>query len=104
MDSLELLSFPSPARVEGAPIAPDPTVRAAAGPDGEFAALLARIGSAVDAGEALVERATTGPPLSDPATLIALQAGIYRYAETIELCAKAVEGASGAIRTTLQSS
>ncbi len=104
MDSLEFLPFSSPAGLGGAPVGPESPVSSAAGSDGRFSALLARLGEAVDAGEALVDRATAGPAVSDPGTLIALQVGIYRYAETIELAAKAVEGASGAVRTTLQSS
>ncbi len=102
MDSLEALPFPSPPGLGGP--AGDAGARppAVARSDGGFAALLARVGSIVDTGEALVERAAAGPAVTDPARLIALQVGVYRYAETIELVSKVVEGASTAVRTTLQ--
>jgi hypothetical protein len=38
----------------------------------------------------------------DPGTLIALQAGIYRYSEAIDLTAKVVDRATSAVRTVLQ--
>ncbi len=103
MDSLEALPSPPSVGLGGpTPLAGarPPTV---ARPDAGFAALLARVGSVVAAGEALVERAAAGPAVTDPARLIALQVGVYRYAETIELVTKVVEGASTAVRTTLQS-
>jgi len=35
--------------------------------------------------------------------MIALQAGVYRYVEAIELCAKLVDRTASAVKTTLQS-
>lgn len=39
----------------------------------------------------------------DAGDLIALQAGIYRYSEAVDLTGKLVDRASQAVRTTLQS-
>ncbi len=39
----------------------------------------------------------------DPAELLALQAGVYRYAQEVELASKVVDKATGALKTTLQS-
>lgn len=39
----------------------------------------------------------------DPAELLALQAGVYRYAQEVELASKVVDKATGAVKTTLQS-
>jgi hypothetical protein len=38
----------------------------------------------------------------DPTTLLALQAGIYRYGETMDLAARLVDKASGAVKTVVQ--
>jgi hypothetical protein len=35
--------------------------------------------------------------------LIAIQAGVYRYTQELELASKLVDKASGAVKTTLQS-
>lgn len=67
-----------------------------------FAEALQSIGGAVDRGEALIARATDGRLGGlDSAQLIALQAGIYRYSEAVDLVAKLVDRASNAVRTVL---
>jgi hypothetical protein len=72
----------------------------AAGPT--FADALHGIGSAVDRGEALVARASRGSLGGlDSAQLIALQAGIYRYSEAVDLVAKLVDRASNAVKTVV---
>jgi hypothetical protein len=72
----------------------------AAGPS--FAQALQRIGSAVDRGEALIARASRGGLGGlDSAQLIALQAGIYRYSEAVDLVAKLVDRASNSVRTVV---
>jgi hypothetical protein len=84
---------------DAAPVAPLP-------PEVEtgvsFAQALRGIGSAVDRGEALIARATQGSLGGlDSAQLIALQAGIYRYSEAVDLVAKLVDRASNAVRTVI---
>jgi hypothetical protein len=71
-----------------------------------FANLLKGLGSELDRGEAIAERAIhaggAGARLS-PEQLLALQAGIYRYSEAIDLVTKVVDRATQAVKTTLQS-
>ena len=70
-----------------------------------FSEVLERIGVQVDRGEALVRRAFAGGHSGlDAGDLIALQAGIYRYTEAVDLAAKLIDRASSAVKTTLQGS
>jgi hypothetical protein len=66
--------------------------------------VLKHLGQRLDGGEALIDRATRGDlgRLEAPA-LIAIQAGIYRYVEAVDLAAKLVDRATNAVRTVLQS-
>lgn len=75
------------------------------GPDREkFSQLLAVIGAEVDRGERLVQGVISGRAGHLSAgELIALQAGIYRYTEVVDLSAKFIDRATAAVRTTLQS-
>jgi hypothetical protein len=67
-----------------------------------FGRVLHGWGSAVDRGEALIAQATRGNLGGlDSAQLIALQAGIYRYSEAVDLLAKLVDRASNAVRTVI---
>jgi len=66
-----------------------------------FAALVARVASNIETGERVVARAAGGYASLDAAELIALQAGIYRYSEAIDLTAKLVDRATSAVRTVL---
>lgn len=69
-----------------------------------FAEVLSRLGGEIDRGERLVGRAVSGSPGSLGAgDLIALQAGIYRYTEAVDLSAKLVDRATSAVKTTLGS-
>jgi len=66
-----------------------------------FERLLRGIGRNVETGERIVAGAASGYASLDPAELIALQAGIYRYSEAIDLTAKLVDRATSAVRTVL---
>lgn len=69
-----------------------------------FARLLHGLGSEVQRGERLVRGAVasaSGGELS-PASLIALQAGVYRYSEVVDLAARLVDHATTAIKTVVQ--
>ena len=69
-----------------------------------FHRVLHRLASEVDRGERVVRTALRGNPYADDTRgMIALQAGVYRYVEAVELCTKLVDRAAGAVRTTLQS-
>ena len=89
--------------VEGSALDPPSRAeRTASSP--EFERLVKGVSSALDRGEAFVQaadRAAYAP--MDAGTLIALQAGIYRYTEAVELTAKIVDRATNAVRTVLQS-
>lgn len=69
-----------------------------------FQEALGALGREIDRGERLVQRAVHGGGRMGPGQLIALQAGIYRYSEAVDLSAKLVDRAASAVRTTLQSS
>lgn len=93
-------------RYEPVPVAPDSTRAAesrSTGPLGPtFAQALKGLGGAVDRGEALVAAASRGNLGGlDSAQLIALQAGIYRYSEAVDLTAKLVDRASNAVKTVV---
>lgn len=84
--------------------APVPAPSAAPAPNG-FAEVLRGIGSELDRGEALSERAIHGGSASarlSPEQLLALQAGIYRYSEAVDLVTKLVDRGTQAVKTTLQ--
>jgi hypothetical protein len=51
-----------------------------------------------------VRTALRGNPYDDDTRgMIALQAGVYRYVEAVELCTKLVDRSTAAVKTTLQS-
>jgi len=86
-------------RHSAAPILPAaPSVR-----DGEgvFVRAMRGLAREIDVGEA---RAAAASQLRsyDTATLIALQVGIYRYTEAVDLASKIVDRATNAVRTVLQ--
>jgi hypothetical protein len=75
--------------------------RAAAG-EAAFLKALKGVGRAVDGGEALIASASHGNLGGlDSGQLIALQAGIYRYSEAVDLVAKLVDRASNAVKTVI---
>jgi hypothetical protein len=70
---------------------------------GHFAALLRQVGREIERGEALVGQAATGRfQAMDAGRLIALQAGIYRYSEAIDLTVKLVDRATSGVKTVLE--
>jgi hypothetical protein len=98
--------------IEGARVTPDvsefeepPSLAKAAAPAGpsDFEKLLSSAGRSIDRGEAIMDGAARGAyHQMDAATLIALQAGIYRYSEAIDLTSKLVERVTSGARTILQ--
>ncbi len=78
-----------------------PAAERAAG-EAAFLKALKGVGRAVDGGEALIASASHGNLGSlDSAQLIALQAGIYRYSEAVDLVGKLVDRASTAVKTVV---
>jgi hypothetical protein len=70
--------------------------------ESRFGQVLQAIGSEVDRGERLIQGVVAGASPLDAASLIALQAGIYRWGEAVDLASKLVDRAGSAVRTTLQ--
>ncbi len=66
-----------------------------------FAKILHGLGREVDRGEAVMRRAVKGGDL-DNGDLLALQAGVYRYSEAVDLSAKLIERTSSGVKTVLQ--
>jgi hypothetical protein len=73
-----------------------------AGGPSSFGRLVRGLGHELDRGEALTERAIHGGGGLSPQELLALQAGIYRYVEAVDLVTKLVDRATQAVKTTLQ--
>jgi len=70
---------------------------------GTFQTVVEALGARIDAGDAVMRRALGGGMGElDPAALIAVQAGIYRYVEAVDLTAKLVDRSGNAVRTVLQ--
>ena len=99
-------------RIDGALVPIAPAVTPAGIPASEappdpakpspFAQFLSGLGQSVDQGEGMVEGVVAGEAVgADPGTLIALQAGIYRYSEAVDLAGKLVDRGGNAIRTVL---
>jgi hypothetical protein len=99
-------------RIEGAPPpapeppAPEPAVVGETPePEGPsaFQRFVAGLGAVVDQGEGVMQGVESGQALrADPGTLIALQAGIYRYSEAVDLAGKLVDRGGNGLRTVLQ--
>ena len=70
-----------------------------------FARILRGLGREVDQGEKVVSRALhagAGGQELGTADLLALQAGVYRYSEAVDLSAKLVDRATNGVKTVLQ--
>ncbi|HEX2670104.1 MAG TPA: hypothetical protein VHM25_04490 [Polyangiaceae bacterium] len=69
--------------------------------EGAFARAMRGLSREIDVGEARTARASQLRSY-DTGTLIALQVGIYRYTEAVDLASKIVDRATNAVRTVLQ--
>lgn len=70
-----------------------------------FARILHGLGREVERGEMLVRRATNSAAAGQEMgnmDLLALQAGVYRYSEAVDLSAKLVDRATNGVKTVLQ--
>lgn len=91
-----LLSQKTPPVAHPAPLAPQ------RGSD-TFHRVFLAVAEQLDRGERLMHGAVSGAGPTGARELIALQAGIYRYTELVDLTTKFVDRAANAVRTTLQS-
>jgi hypothetical protein len=88
---------------------PAPSAAASTGSPSEtpFAHLLEGIGRELGRGEATTRAAIAsiaGGRDLGPGQLIALQTGVYRYSEAIDLASRLVDRATGDVKTVLQGS
>lgn len=68
-----------------------------------FSRVLRGLGHEVDRGEKVVRRAIDGGGKDLSSTeLLALQAGVYRYSEAVDLSAKLIDRATSGVKTVLQ--
>jgi hypothetical protein len=83
---------------------PAPDSASSAG-QSDFARVLRGIGGELDRGEALSARAIHAGSSSahlSPEQLLALQAGVYRYSEAVDLVTKLVDRGTQAVKTVVQ--
>lgn len=91
---------PVPPTTKSAAIAP----RAHDPEPGAFGRILRSIGEETRRGEAMVHRSLSASAAGrdfGPSELIALQAGVYRYSEVVDLAAKLVDRASSGVKTVI---
>jgi len=94
-------------QLSAAPRAGSPSAPEVAAPDASerrdrFQKALDGLGHEIDHGEAVVRSALKANGHMGAGDLIALQAGIYRYSEAVDLTSKLVDRASTAVQTTLR--
>lgn len=86
---------------------PVPAEGARGGQPSAFPAILQSLAAVIDQGESLTRsalRSSGAGQAIGPAALIALQAGIYRYAEAVDLASRLVDRATGAVKSVVQGS
>jgi hypothetical protein len=107
MSSIRELPYTRPTPLMGPARAPPTPARATHDDPGAspFARLVRGFSSEADRGEASVRSVVAAGhanvPL-DPTSLLALQARIYRYGETMDLAAQLVDKASTGVKTIVQ--
>jgi hypothetical protein len=100
--------IPSPPPAQADRLAPSDLPKRpneAAHPSVRFADLLRKVGQEAERGEATVRGVLSGARAGrdwGPSELLALQAGVYRYGETVDLASKLVDKAGTDLRTVLQ--
>jgi hypothetical protein len=94
-----------PAAPAGGTGAAEPAVPvSASSPPSPFAELVRGLGHEVQRGEAAVHDAVASARGGNlgPAELIALQAGVYRYSEAVDLASRLVDHATSGLKTVVQ--
>lgn len=101
MDTLVRIA-PTPS-VEPGPAAATTTARPKSDSGEAFKTVLEGFGKELDRGQRLMHHATRGGTGMAPEQLLALQAGVYRYTEVVDLTTKLVDRTCNGLKTTLQS-
>ncbi len=95
-----------PIRALSTPLAPAPRAlpaAPAAAPTRTFASVLSSLGDEAARGERLVDRATrAGQGALSNGDVLALQAGVYRYVEIVDLTSKLVDRAAQSVKQVTQ--
>ena len=83
---------------------PPPSKTSSALPDepSSFAKILRGLGKEVDRGETFMRHAIHGANGASQSDLLALQAGVYRYSEAVDLASKLVDRATSGLKTVIQ--
>ena len=92
----------SPPRPPSQVPAPGPQGGAESQEMSPFARVLRGIGHEIAHGESVVRGALNAGGNLGAAELLALQAGVYRYSEAVDLAAKLVDRASSGVKTVIQ--
>ncbi len=91
-----------PVRAPDTVTTPAKPAAASEGPS-PFARLVHGLGREMNKGEAMMNAAKHAQDYG-PAALLALQAGVYRYSEAVDLAAKLVDRTTSGVKTVLQGS
>jgi hypothetical protein len=98
MDQIVKIARPSVPLAE--PSAARPT--SASDDKGAFRSVFEGLGRELDRGHRLTERAIHGSAGMASEQLLALQVGVYRYTEVVDLTSKLVDRTCNGLKTTLQ--
>jgi hypothetical protein len=99
--SVEPRVAPSSTASAAVPRAPA-AVPSAPGEPSAFATLLHGLGHEINGGERMMRGAVSAAHDLGPSELIALQAGVYRYSEAIDLASRLVDHAGSSVKTVIQ--
>ncbi len=67
-----------------------------------FSSVFRALGTRIDAGSRATEQALRARASMSPSELLALQAGVYRYNEAVDLAGKLIDKSTTALKTVLQ--
>ncbi len=100
-------AMPRPPTSASTPTSPSPATSPKTATEGpsQFSRVLHGLGNEMQQGEALMRSAMSashGSRELAPSELLALQAGVYRYSEAVDLTAKLIDRASTGMKTVLQ--
>jgi hypothetical protein len=84
--------------------APAPARPPPSGEPSSFARLLREFGREIEAGEGFMRSAVASGRIDSISggELLALQAGVYRYSEAVDLATRIVDRATGCVKTVIQ--
>ena len=93
---------PPPAEADASTARPAVHAAPADGEPSPFARMLHGLGHQINAGESMMRGAVSAAHDLGPSELLALQAGVYRYSEAIDLASRLVDHAGSSVKTVIQ--